>query len=336
MKTKSIFLAFTSAFAILSGCANLQMNSAGNNQASSRYANLKADVDSLNAANPDNANAAKLQKQTNALSEVSLHCESVAAANIADSQCLELYSEKIPALERDLSKASRNILIGKLTEPSENKSKVQKVNECIDALGAFYINPSELLELQKEKGFHNFIPLNREGSRYKVDYEFSVAVNAEFAKQYYDMSKTWQEKCWAEVRDNDKAFIEIFTQGIKDLNKKMQAKGSRTRLDLNIVRDFSKEDLMFEATSEHITFYITIPSPIGSYYFDGKILFKGQHNASEQVLISIGRKQEQKEILLGNLLMPVIGANNKPIATFTGSTETTSEENVNGSWIWNY
>ena len=349
MKAKRFFLFIS--LALLWGCA-LQIASMDYSKKSSRFSSLKAELDYLSQSNPDNQDVADLAEMANDIMETNTRCGTISLTDTLDRQCEFFYSTILPEFEKKYSQVSGDILMGRLTVSSNVKGRVGKVNACVDALGAFYISPAGLLAFNQSTGFYNFIPLDAKGRRFKADYEFLVELDRDAENQLNQMAKQWLNECWEDVHDIDKTFLDIFIEGVDILNDQKRKQGSHVTLRLGSIGGQPWID-----HDEYIAFFLDMPSLIGTYYLNGKELFKGEGQGNELSLIGFGEDKFGRPMILQSRELcygqPCVRTRNECFGTaepcpmyksikpeyyakFEGTIEGPSNVQVKGSWIWNY
>ena len=334
-KNKHLFLL---AIILFTGCA-MQSASINYSQKSERFSALKSNLETFGEDDPNDPNVADLLRQSSDISEMNDHCKAISLTDKLDPKCEIFYSVELPAFEKKYSEVSNQVLSRKIATNYQVADKVRQINNCVEALGAFFINPSDVLEFRQDKGFYNFIPLDRAGLHYRVNYEFSVVVNRDIANDFPRMANAWRRECWDVVRDKDESFIEVFVKGVDNLNDRKRAEGSKTRVRIDSDRYFHSSGRYMElkTRSEHIVLYVNIPNYLGSYYLNGEVLFNGRGDGGNLDLVAIGHRQHQPDIVVGDLLkFGNVDRKDGTFATFTGTVEASSEEQINGYWIWNF
>ena len=302
---------------------------------------VKADLQSLKGANAGIVSLDSLLDDANMLSQMHDKCASISLTDMLDTTCEHFYSVRLPEFEKRYSEVSSEIRIGKIQLENVLQDRIARINACAEALKVFFLPVEYLFETNAE--IADVIPLNADGSKFKVNYDISVKVRRE-AEQWMEKTvKQWQQECDSAVTDKyEKHFIPMFIERVKAVNEEMRNSGSVVNLSYNwdfTCRncDAKKEELKFEL--RHRSKKWTTRTPLLGWYLNGKnvVRWRVGENAENGYLQPFLLMEYVSSSYSNKIRAEVnragIKGHRKGIVEFTGEFP---RSGLKGRWAWDY
>lgn len=206
--------------AFLVGCA-----SSVRFENSSRFDYVNDDLLRLKSESPENSDVDELLNAANRISEMNNHCRSIPLNEVLDSACERFYAVDLPKFEKRYSEVAGEIRIGRVQLENSVKNKIAQINACAEALKVFYVPIDRLVKT--DAVISDVIPLNADGSRFKVNYELSVEYDKDVLKWMENTAKKWDERCGTVVFDGqEKELLDVFVDQVESMNGVMRQNGA--------------------------------------------------------------------------------------------------------------
>ncbi len=308
---------------------------------SSDFLFVKADLQSLKGANDGSVSLDSLLDDANVLSQMYDKCASISITDVLDTTCEHFYSVRLPEFEKRYSEISGEIRIGKIQLENVLQDRIARINACAEALKVFFLPVEYLFETKAE--IADVIPLNADGSKFKVNYDISVRVRREAEKWMENTVERWQQECDSAVTDKyEKHFIPMFVERIKAINEEMRKNGSVVNLSYDWdftcrTCDTKKEELKFEL--RHRSKKWTTRTLLLGWYLNGKSIVRWMvGESSENGYLQDFLLMEYRGDSYGNKIRAEVNragikGHRKGVAEFTGEFP---RMGLKGRWAWDY
>ena len=262
---KNLFLCSLVLCLFMAGCAGSSKFGDEN-----RISYMNADLLHLKSLSSENKEIDELLDKANNISKMNERCGSISLNEVLDSTCERFYAIELPEFERSYSRVTGDIRMGRVQLENSLKNRLGKIEACADALKVFYVPIEQLIKTNVN--IVDYVPLNMDGSEFKVNYELSVEYDKDVLKWMQKNAERWGEQCEASVFDGqDHQFIKIFIEQVERVNEEMRSSGA----DVMVRHKINWESNTLRRIDESLSFFLKhrtnwwLTNPSISYYING-------------------------------------------------------------------